>query len=113
MALQFEKVNEVEVEIPYIPRPEFERVSQSHAALRQDRRASPLWKDRRMHQRPDPARAAEHTREPSPRYAYIGPTFVQVKDVAWSYVKHYTALLPGLQIVRRRAVGQADQRRAD
>ena len=30
-----------------------------------------------------------------PRAAYIAPTYTQAKDVAWSYVKHYTAAIPG------------------
>jgi hypothetical protein len=35
-------------------------------------------------------RAFENTREyPPPRYAYIGPTFAQTKDLIWGYVKHY------------------------
>jgi hypothetical protein len=33
--------------------------------------------------------------DPPPRYAYIGPTFVQTKDVAWGYLKHYSAVIPG------------------
>lgn len=36
--------------------------------------------------------------EPPPRYSYIAPTFTQAKDVAWSYLKHYSANIPGLQI---------------
>lgn len=31
----------------------------------------------------------------SPRYAYVAPTYTQAKDVAWSYLKEYTARLPG------------------
>jgi phage terminase large subunit len=38
-------------------------------------------------------RAFENTREyPPPRYAYIGPTFAQTKDLIWGYIHHY--LLP-------------------
>jgi hypothetical protein len=31
-----------------------------------------------------------------PRYAYVAPFFSQAKDVAWSYLKHYTAPIPGV-----------------
>jgi phage terminase large subunit len=36
-------------------------------------------------------------RHPPPRYAYIGPSFDQVKDLVWSYLKHYTASIPGIR----------------
>lgn len=36
-------------------------------------------------------------RDPPPRYSYIGPTFTQTKDVAWNYLKHYTAVLPDIK----------------
>lgn len=29
---------------------------------------------------------------PPPRYAYIGPTFAQTKDLIWGYAKHYTSV---------------------
>jgi hypothetical protein len=35
---------------------------------------------------------------PAPRYAYLAPTQVQAKDVAWSYLKQYTAPIPGVQV---------------
>ena len=34
---------------------------------------------------------------PEPRFAYIAPLFAQAKDVAWNYLKHYTAAVPGVQ----------------
>jgi phage terminase large subunit len=33
---------------------------------------------------------------PAPRYAYIGPTFAQTKDLVWGYLKQYTRELPGV-----------------
>ncbi len=39
-------------------------------------------------------RAVECTR-PAPRYAYIAPLFRQAKDIAWDYLKRYTAPIPG------------------
>src|SRR5262245_11078567 len=41
--------------------------------------------------------AARNTRRyPPPRYSYVAPTYGQAKDVAWSYLKHYTAPIQGL-----------------
>ena len=31
-----------------------------------------------------------------PRFAYVAPYFSQAKDVAWNYLKHYTAPIPGV-----------------
>lgn len=42
-------------------------------------------------------RAVEHTGK-DPRFAYIAPTYTQAKDVAWSYLKHYTSFIPGVVI---------------
>lgn len=33
---------------------------------------------------------------PVPRYAYIGPTFAQTKDLVWGYLKQYTRDLPNV-----------------
>lgn len=33
--------------------------------------------------------------KPEPRFAYIAPFYSQAKDVAWSYVKRFTANIPG------------------
>lgn len=44
-------------------------------------------------------RALQNTRTfPHPRYAYVGPSFAQTKDLIWGYVKHYTASIPGCKI---------------
>ena len=32
--------------------------------------------------------------KPDPRYAYIGPAFTHAKDVAWEYLRRYTAAIP-------------------
>lgn len=42
-------------------------------------------------------RAVEHGGN-NPRFAYIAPTYTQAKDVAWSYLKQYTAAIPGISI---------------
>src|SRR5262245_55539080 len=36
---------------------------------------------------------------PPPRYAYIGPSFAQAKDLVWGYYKHYTGVLPNVKVV--------------
>jgi phage terminase large subunit len=43
--------------------------------------------------------ALTNTREfPPPRYSYIAPTYAQAKDVAWGYLKHFSAPIPGIQM---------------
>ena len=43
-------------------------------------------------------RALENPRsDPPPRYAYIGPSFDQTKDLVWNYIKAYTANIPGVR----------------
>lgn len=43
------------------------------------------------------ARAAANRLE-RPRYAYVAPLFTQAKDVAWEYLKRYTAPIPGASV---------------
>jgi hypothetical protein len=44
--------------------------------------------------------ALENTRAfPPPRYAYIGPSFAQAKDLVWGYYKYYTGVLPRVKVV--------------
>lgn len=35
--------------------------------------------------------------KPNPRFAYLAPTYAQAKDVAWGYLKQFTAELPQVQ----------------
>lgn len=35
--------------------------------------------------------------KPEPRFAYLAPYYAQAKDAAWSYLKHFTAPIPGVQ----------------
>jgi phage terminase large subunit len=39
--------------------------------------------------------AALRCRKPDPRFAYVAPYYAQAKDVAWTYLKKYTAPIPG------------------
>ena len=34
---------------------------------------------------------------PPPRYAYIGPSFDQTKDLAWGYLKDFTSTIPNIR----------------
>lgn len=34
---------------------------------------------------------------PNPRFAYIAPYYTQAKDVAWTYLKEYAGVIPGVQ----------------
>lgn len=44
-------------------------------------------------------RALQNPRQyPPPRYAYVGPSFAQTKDLIWGYLKHYTGVLPDVKI---------------
>jgi hypothetical protein len=42
----------------------------------------------------DLIRAAVTDTKQDPRYAYVAPTYGQAKDVAWNYLRHYTAPIP-------------------
>ena len=41
--------------------------------------------------------AALRCRKPDPRFAYVAPFYVQAKDVAWSYLKRFTAPIDGVK----------------
>lgn len=36
--------------------------------------------------------------KPNPRFAYVAPQLNQAKDIAWTYLKEYTAFIPGTKI---------------
>ncbi len=82
--------------IPYTPRPQFE------AYHDRAERFAKIVAHRRFGKTVgcinDKIRAAlSNTRKhPAPRYAYIAPTYAQAKDVAWSYLKHFSAPIPGI-----------------
>lgn len=42
--------------------------------------------------------AALRCDKPNPRFAYMAPYFAQAKDVAWGYLKQYTAPIPGVKV---------------
>ena len=86
------KVEGPKFEIPYIPRKHFRRLHNSKKR----------WKFVVAHRRAGKSvaainetikRALQNTRtDPPPRYAYVGPSFAQTKDLIWGYLKHYTSV---------------------
>ena len=36
--------------------------------------------------------------KPNGRYAYVAPTYAQAKDIAWNYLKQYTAPIPNIKL---------------
>lgn len=44
----------------------------------------------------DLIKAALTCEKPNPRFAYLAPYYAQAKDVAWGYLKQYTAPVPGV-----------------
>ena len=86
-----------EIVIPYTPRPQFE------AYHDRTQRFAKIVAHRRFGKTVgcinDKVRAAltNPRKFPAPRYSYIAPTYAQAKDVAWSYLKHYSAPIPGIE----------------
>lgn len=86
-----------EIVLPYKPRPHFRQLHASPAR----------WKFAVCHRRAGKtvalaneliSRALNNTRvDPPPRYAYVGPSFDQTKDLVWSYLKHYSSNIPGIR----------------
>lgn len=37
-------------------------------------------------------------KNPDPRFGYLAPYYAQAKDVAWTYLKQYTAAIPGVSV---------------
>jgi phage terminase large subunit len=91
----FEKPQNV-ITIPYTPRGHFRSLHQSPKR----------WKFVVAHRRAGKTVALVNQliraaitnirQTPPPRYAYIGPSFQQTKDLAWGYLKFYTAAIPGM-----------------
>lgn len=85
------------VVIPYKPRSHFNII---HASTKR-------WKFVVAHRRAGKSvaainemikRALENTRtDPPPRYAYVGPSFDQTKDLIWGYLKHFAGSIPGVE----------------
>lgn len=84
------------VVIPYRPRPQFLGLharSQRWAVVVAHRRAG-----KTVACINDLVRGAVTCPHREPRYGYVAPYYSQAKDVAWSYLKHYTAPIPGIGV---------------
>jgi hypothetical protein len=80
--------------IPYSPRPAFAAFHgrmERWACIVAHRRAG-----KTVAAINDLIRAALTCERPEPRFAYIAPFTSQAKDVAWGYLKQYTAPIPGV-----------------
>jgi phage terminase large subunit len=90
-------LTEQRVVIPYGPRP-LQKVL--HTALDQHR-----WAVAVCHRRFGKTvlavnqliKCALFCKKPRPRFAYIAPFRNQAKDIAWAYLKHYAAPIPGYE----------------
>lgn len=82
--------------IPYAPRAHFRRLHKTHkrfmAVVAHRRAGKTVALANHL------IRAAlTNTRQfPAPRYAYVGPSFTQAKDLVWGYFKHYLNGLEGV-----------------
>jgi hypothetical protein len=79
------------VTIPYTPRSAFmpyhkasERFAMSVAHRRAGKTVARINKL---------VRAAASCEKPDPRFGYLAPYFVQAKDIAWNYLKHYSSAI--------------------
>ncbi len=82
-----------QVVIPYAPRPEFLEFhlrKQRWAAIVAHRRAG-----KTVACVNELIKGALTCPLPNPRFAYLAPYYAQAKDVAWNYLKQYTAPIPG------------------
>ena len=92
-----ETTAEREIVLPYKPRRHFLPLHASKAR----------WKFAVCHRRAGKTVALANTlikaalenprTDPPPRYAYVGPSFDQTKDLVWGYLKHYTSAIPGIR----------------
>jgi phage terminase large subunit len=87
-----------EIVIPYCPRPQF--VSYHDRAERFAKIVAHRRFGKTVGCINDKIKAAlTNTRVfPPPRYSYVAPTYTQAKDIAWGYLKHFSAPIPGIQV---------------
>ena len=86
---------QVRIEIPYYPRSQFLALHE-----RQQR-----WAVAVCHRRAgktvacinELVKGALTCRSPNPRFAYVAPYYAQAKDTAWTYLRQFTAPVPGVQ----------------
>jgi len=85
------------VNIPYVPRIHFRPL---HASIKRfqfvcaHRRAGKTVAEYNHLLR---ASLKLRRKDPPPRYAYVGPSFDQTKDLVWGYAKHYAEPIPNVR----------------
>lgn len=90
------RIERVKIEIPYAPRSQFisyHQRSERWACIVAHRRAG-----KTVACINELIRAALTCTKHEPRFAYLAPYYTQAKDVAWSYLKHYSAPIPGITV---------------
>lgn len=90
-----EEPGPLQIEVDYDPRDQFEAFherTQRFAAIVAHRRAG-----KTVACINDLIKAALECKHDEPRFAYIAPFYAQAKDVAWSYVKRFSAGAPGTE----------------
>lgn len=83
------------IDLAYRPRPQFvpfHKRKQRWAVLVAHRRAG-----KTVACIMDLIDAALRCQKENPRFAYVAPLHVQAKDVAWTYLKHFTRNIPGVE----------------
>lgn len=84
----------VRIVIPYSPRPQFREFHSSPkrfaVGVAHRRAGKTVASINKL------IRGALTCPRPDPRFAYLAPFFNQAKDVAWEYLKHYSAPIPGV-----------------
>lgn len=78
-------------QIPYVPREAFKAYHQSQArysiTIAHRRAGKTVARTNKL------IKEAILCDKPNPRYAYLAPFFVQAKDIAWTYLKHYAGAI--------------------
>lgn len=87
------------ITIPYVPRKHFKRLHSSKKRFKflvaHRRAGKSVAAINEMIKR-----ALQNQRQfPAPRYAYVGPSFDQTKDLIWGYLKTYAGVLPGVKFL--------------
>ena len=89
------RIERIRVEIPYTPRGQFRDFHN------RDKRWSCIVAHRRAGKTVacinELIKAALTCPKPDPRFAYLAPFYTQAKDVAWNYLKKFSAVIPGAE----------------
>jgi phage terminase large subunit len=88
-------VERIRVVIPYTPRAQFVDFHARHerwACIVAHRRAG-----KTVACINELIKAALLCNKPDPRFAYLAPYYTQAKDVAWNYLKKFSAVIPGVE----------------